>query len=168
MKQILKSITVLLPILLIIGCISEPPSPQDQESGDNLLLTKSAEMDGSYYYWYRGEKISLTVDKSTVNIVVDTSVVKNTSVSNLCMELNLKMVTQPDGSGMFKASLNQDLLKISSYNDVVSRLRNDSRIKSVLPFFKRGAGVEPIGTSPLFYVQLKEIIQDEKISEQIP
>ena len=105
------------------------------------------------YYWYHGKQISLTVSDKYVNILLDTTAVRGDNLSTLCSDLQIESQTKPDKDGLFKAVLKQR----TDYLQAVNKLRSDSRILKVLPYYERGNGAEPIGTSQYFYVQLKAL-----------
>lgn len=153
-------------VALILSSCSESLNPSTKN--DHMYSSGAKGASPEYYYWYKGEKINLTVNREYVNIVIDTALVKKVDVSALCKDFKLVMKSGLNREGLFKAAFNQCPLDMEAYCRTVEELRTDSRIKFVLPYFERNQGLEPIGTSQFFYVQLKEIVPEDKESENIP
>ncbi len=146
----LITICTLLTFLLLISCTDQVVPNKDKEE---IHSTKTKGGIAEDYYYYHGKPISLKVNEEYVNILLDTSYVKNDVLSAFCKDYNIEAKTKLDKDGLFKAHLNQR----TDYAQGIEKLRADSRVKKVLPYFERGNGADPIGTSHYFYVQLKEI-----------
>lgn len=151
--------------LYIIGC-TELNNPVGLSSDTHSIETKCSAPE--YYYWYHGKAVDLSFNKENVNIMIDTSMVKKSEAFVICAELGLEGLSELDQDGLFKAKITQSCELFSDYQDAVNELLKDSRIKYVFPYVEQGKGLEPVGTSQYFYVQLKEIVPEEKIAEQIP
>lgn len=123
----------------------------------SLFSGETKSYDQEYYYWYNDEIVDLTINKDFVNILVDTSIVKESSLPDFCSEYSLVPMTKLDNYGLFKAEIKEGKTSNSTYQSIVEALREDTRVHKVLPYFERGHGADPIGTSHLFYVQLKDI-----------
>lgn len=155
MKLILKRIShcLFFPLLLISAC-TEMYDPARQSDNTPDIETKSGV--SSVYYWYHGKMINLTVNTDYVNILLDTTFLQRTDLPSLCKELGVEAKTELDEDGLFKAVLKKE----ESYFRTVERLKSDERVRKVLPYFERGGNNEPIGTSQIFYVKLKELVPD--------
>lgn len=119
-------------------------------------------------YYYKGDKIPLSVDKNFVHIITDEVFVKSSSSSRLFQELNVERVDSRPVQGLLKLKLNS-VSDMSGYSLIVKSLKQNEQIKYVLPFFER-KDADPIGTSDVFYIQLKsvdDIALLEKISKQL-
>jgi len=128
-------------------------------------------------YYYRGEKIQLTINRNYIHIIADNEFIKSSSANELFQRLNLELDGSKSVQDLVKLRLNSkpDMLE---YSKLVELLKQNEQIKHVFPFFGRGDAT-PIGTSDIFYVKLKEvrdtmllrmIVQEQnvKIVEQIP
>lgn len=150
LSKALQSFCALLFILFLVSCTDQIVS---NPKNDEVTFGKTKSGLAEDYYWYHGKQISLTVNDKYVNILLDTTAVKGAELSALCSDLQIESKTKPDKDGLFKAVLNPR----TDYMQSVNKLRSDSRILKVLPYYERGNGAEPIGTSQYFYVQLKAL-----------
>lgn len=142
--------------MLLLPACSDLLTPRSLQKPGIDNRTKSASMD--YYYWYHDEKIGLTVNKEHVNIVVDTALVKRSDMPMLCSELDLEEAELIQ-EGMYKTRFKHAPTEDVGYRNLVEELRDDARILFVLPYFEQ-EGSALVGTSPFFYVQLKEITSE--------
>ncbi len=136
----LITICTLLTFLLLISCTDQVVPNKDKEE---IHSTKTKGGIAEDYYYYHGKPISLKVNEEYVNILLDTSYVKNDVLSAFCKDYNIEAKTKLDKDGLFKAHLNQR----TDYAQGIEKLRADSRVKKVLPYFERGNGADPIGTT---------------------
>ena len=150
LSKALQSFCALLFIIFLVSCTDQIVS---NPKNDEVPFGKTKSGLAEDYYWYHGKQISLTVNDKYVNILLDTTAVKGAELSALCSDLQVESLTKPDKGGLFKAVLNPR----TDYLQAVNKLRSDSRILKVLPYYERGNGAEPIGTSQYFYVQLKAL-----------
>jgi len=104
-----------------------------------------------YFYYYKGEKIYVTVNRNFLNIIVDEELqepelsqyfilqsYRNDSAQRL---IKLEFITTPS---------------VLEYTNIINDLKQNGQIKYALPFFENG-NAPPIGTSDIFYVKLKQI-----------
>ena len=157
----MKRLVILIwPILLFIllGCadIMDPSG-----AANDILVGGTKSPASDYYYWYEGRRIDLIVNEDYVNILVDTNIVNKSNFSELCSEMGVEAKTDLDSYGLFKAMVSKEGDHNLDYQKSVDVLRADSRILKVLPYFERGHGAEPIGTSHFFYVQLKNLSNED-------
>jgi len=118
-----------------------------------VLLFVTALLNAQSFYYYNGQQIELTVDKSRVNIITD----DNSTISSAVISQNI-------GISFTDSILSTTIRKISfgvmpsenQYNTVVNDLRQNQIVKKVVPYFVRG-NAESIGTSDIFYVKLKNV-----------
>lgn len=164
----MKKNTVLYSLSLVLSIISctDLNNPVGLSSDTHSIETKSASPE--YYFWYHGKTIDLSFNREYVNIMVDTVMVKKLESFTICAELGLEGLSELDKSGLLKAKITQSCQHYSDYQNVVDELLKDTRIKYVFPYVEQGKGVEPVGTSQYFYVQLREIVPDGVIKEMIP
>lgn len=67
MKKIFAILFMLLPLsFVMVGC-----QKFDEEPDQKSLMTRSANADLTLYYWYKGEKVALTLNNEYVNVLVD-------------------------------------------------------------------------------------------------
>jgi subtilisin family serine protease len=109
----------------------------------------------NYFYYYKGEKVQLTVDKNFLNIIVNegfnTSAVTRLGFEEFKLEMDRSgKQTQLLGRLKFKSTPSD-----AEFNEKVNALRQIKNIKHVAPYFSRGENAEPIGVSNYFYIKLK-------------
>lgn len=116
------------------------------------LTTMNAQ--GNYYYYYKGEKIPLTVNKDYLNITTGNEYSKD-KVAELgfSFEGDIDLKTK-EKSAIVKLKFGQTPGDEEFYQKI-NALRQIEGIKHVSFYFERGNGAEPIGTSSSFYVKLK-------------
>jgi len=114
------------------------------------------------FYYFRGQQIPLTVDRSRVHIIINDE--GNESQDLLFQNFGVEVDNSRQTQGMAKLKF-QFEPTIQEYSEIVSFLRQSQEIRHVFPFFER-VGAEPIGTSDIFYVRLKEI-KDSTILKKV-
>ena len=157
----MKKLRILIwPTLLfvLLGCadIMDPSG-----TANDILSGGTKSPSSDYYYWYNGERVDLTVNEDYVNILVDTTEIKQSNIAELCSDLGFEMKSEINANGLFKAGFKKSIPGILDYEMSVERLRHDERILCVLPYFEAGKGKEPIGTAQYFFVQLKELSPED-------
>ena len=105
----------------------------------------------NYFYYYKGQKIYLTLDKTKLNIITNTLFDKNT-ISNV----NAKdfVLSTFDNQKYSEIEFINEPTDIEFYQKL-NTLRTNPNINHVNLFFKRGDGIPPIGISNIFYIKLK-------------
>ena len=121
----------------------------------SAILTRSADANATYYYWYKGEKIALTLNSNYVNVVVENDLAKSASTQSLAQSYSLIQEENERCGNIITLKLATKTVS-SEYEKLVADLKQDERVKHVLPFFNRGAAT-PIGTSDIFYLKLKTV-----------
>ena len=119
-----------------------------------MLATFSLNAQQMFYY-YHGEKINLTVDKSRVNIIADNGFQKSLD-SNFISQYFVFQRNENEASQKIVQLQFKTTPTSSEYATILDTLKQNLQVKYVFPFFERG-DAEPIGTSDIFYVRLKEI-----------
>ena len=94
-------------------------------------------------YYYRGEKIQLTINRNYIHIIADNEFIKSSSANELFQRLNLELDGSKSVQDLVKLRLNSksDMLE---YSKLVELLKQNEQIKHVFPFFGRGDAT-PIG-----------------------
>ena len=120
------------------------------------------------FYYHKGEKINLTVDKNYIHIIADDEFIKSSNINQLVQNFNLEFDNSKPIQGLVKLRLKSES-EMPEYLKLIESLRQNEQIKHVFPFFERGNATIPIGTADIFYVKLKEVrdtILLRKIAEQ--
>ncbi len=152
MKKI-SGILCMLSLLTIL-MVSCQDALVDEPSMEGLTMTTRSEGENAtYYYWYKGEKVALTLNTDYVNVVVEDNITQSSDMQSIAQSYNLVQDDSRQCDGIIKLKLSSKTVA-SEYAKLVSDLKQNAQIKHVLPFFSRGE-VEPIGTSDIFYIKLK-------------
>jgi len=104
-----------------------------------------------HYYYYKGQKIYLNVSKTHLYIIADDEFMQSSDAKSLFQKTRLERDTATVLKFRFQSEPT-----LSEYEATVDSLRQNPQIKKVLPYFERG-NAEPIGTSHIFYIKLKNI-----------
>ena len=156
MKHIIKHLLLSFPLLLVFGCTEELISPDDPENvKTQSLKTKASDMEEAYHYWYQGETIPLTLNPEFVNILLADPDMSDAELMGLCREMRLVADRDSRDKGVVKVRFKEKPSSLDEYNISIAAIWEDSRIHGVYPYFARGGGAEPIGTSNIFYLKLK-------------
>jgi len=85
-------------------------------------------------YYYKGEKIPLTVDRSYVNVIADEDFIKSSRSNQLFQSFNLERDESVPVQEMVKLKF-KTAPEMTEYTRVVESLRKNENIKKVFPFF---------------------------------
>ncbi len=151
----MKKILSILCILTITMVACQKTLVDEAEQKSSAILTRSADANATYYYWYKGEKIALTLNSNYVNVVVENDLAKSASTQSLAQSYSLIQEENERCGNIITLKLATKTVS-SEYEKLVADLKQDERVKHVLPFFNRGAAT-PIGTSDIFYLKLKTV-----------
>ena len=143
-----------LSLLLLAGCTALSNPSLITEETENAG-TRSEE--SNLYYWYRGERIPLATNKEYVNVLLSDSVVTDSVEEQVFNDLDLYAEGKYKSETLVKARFNKAVNNPVDYYARIQTMRDDERTLGVFPFFERGHGAKPIGTSDIFYVKLKGI-----------
>lgn len=107
----------------------------------------------NYYYYYKGQKIYLELDKSTINLITNNnftySETSNIGLNPYTLQQDSELVTNKFGKVEFQSEPT-----LIDFYEKINLLKSKTNIKSIGFFFKRN-GTTSIGTSNYFYVKLK-------------
>lgn len=106
-----------------------------------------------YYYYYKGEKIFLSLDMKKLNITTTLKFQKE-QLESLDIE-NLTMTVSDRKDAMFGTVYMNSIQSISQYQEFISKLNKEKDVISVHPNFITKSNKE-IGMSSYFYVRLKK------------
>lgn len=118
------------------------------------FMTNAQSLDSMYYY-YKEQKIDLSVDRNYLNIIT-TENFDETSIRNLGFKeftlYDIDEFTQPQKIArlQFEVAPSDSIFK-----QTMDSLKRNSEIRNIGMYFKRGDSIPPIGTSNIFYVKLK-------------
>lgn len=153
-KRIRFVFAQLIVSLCLIGCNDSILLESNVSDNNDMELSMDFETNDNYY-WYEGKRIELFLNKSFVNIVVDSAYTKTSSFKMLESNLDFESTCYESCDDLVKIYFKKNTNSLSDYEQRVYNLLEDKNIKCVLPFFERGHSADPIGTSYLFYVKLK-------------
>lgn len=107
----------------------------------------------NYYYYYKGQKVYLELDKSTVNLITNNSFTNsettNIGLNPYTLQQDSELVTNKFGKVQYQSEPT-----LIDFYQKINLLKSKPNIKSIGLFFKRN-GTTSIGTSNYFYVKLK-------------
>jgi subtilisin family serine protease len=116
------------------------------------------------YYYYKGQKVFLTLDKNYINIITN-NVFEKQSISNINLKEfylqadNETSITQKFAKAEFLSEPNQ-----LEFLQKVNSLKGNENIKNVCFYYKRNNGTS-FGTSNIFYVKLKSVNDFNKLQQ---
>lgn len=142
-------------LLTLCGCSESLVQNPLPFMGGDSTGTKSTNLSSIYYYWYKGEKIPLTINLTNVNLILKDSSSIEQIVSQLCRDYQLTYNEDGTCGKLVKVKFSASFTDIGDYDYLVDKLCTDDRVSAVCPFFERGHGASPIGTSNIFYLRLK-------------
>lgn len=109
----------------------------------------------SMYYYYREQKIDLSVDKNYLNIITsdnfDETSIRSLGFKTFTMH-EIDEFTQPQKFARLEF---ENSPSDSEYLQAMDDLKRTSEIRNIGMYFIRGDSIPPIGTSNIFYVKLK-------------
>lgn len=150
----MKRHMIILSLMIIASCSKSLIPVEQLEENKYSLETKAIE--SNTYYWYRGEKIPLTINLQYVNIIIDGIDKKDTLLKRLSKVSDLNVEIADRGSGFLKIKLNESVRGVEEYQTKVREIKNKLNYGSIYPYYESENGIDPIGTSDLFYIRLKE------------
>lgn len=106
------------------------------------------------YYYYKGQKISLELDRTSVNISTDENIQKSSITVLKVKDFNLE-TDKSNSLGQKTAKLEfENVLSETEFRQKIKDLKVNPSVNSVSFYYKRG-NFKSIGTSGYFYVKLK-------------
>jgi subtilisin family serine protease len=119
-----------------------------------IIATFSLSAQQTYYY-YQGCKINLTVDSTYLNIIADSELQKSLDSSSISRNLEIERDSGLKNQQMLRLKF-KTVLNEQEYLNAINTLKENLQVKYIFPYFKR-QDAEPIGTSDIFYIKLKDI-----------
>ena len=136
------SLKIYLSMILLFLCIS---------------ITNAQNND---YYYYKGEKIPLRLDRQSLTV----SMFKGFTKSSL-RGLNIKKINVQNSEGIEYSTIEYQTKPTNKeYNQNLKKLKNNGSVRTVSPNFI-GKNGEKIGMSDYFYVKLKKPSDFEKLKQ---
>ena len=114
-----------------------------------LFLLSLVSLNAQTFYYYKGEKINLTVDRNYVYILADEHFIDSSF-----QKFNMEFANGKQVQDMVKLKF-KSVPEMQEYSKTIELLKQNQQVKHVFPFFERG-NADPIGTSDIFYVKLRE------------
>lgn len=162
----MKRYLIILSFLMAASCTEMLTYIEQPEENNAALETKAS--DNTTYYWYKGEKIPLRLNLQYANIIIDESDKKDTLFRRVSEISDPDMEIAEKGNGFIKIKLKESARGIKDYKTLVSEIKDRWNLGGIYPYYEQGEGVDPIGTSDLFYVRLKDNDKEslEKMAEK--
>ena len=112
------------------------------------------------YYYYKGEKIPLRLDRQSLTVSVFKGFAKNS-----LRGLNIKKINAQNSEGIEYSTIEYQMKPTDKeYNQNLKKLKNNGSVRTVSPNFI-GKNGEKIGMSDYFYVKLKKPSDFEKLKQ---
>ena len=113
----------------------------------------------NYYYYYKGNKVFLQLDKSRVNVITNQSfsTIETSNIGFKSYTLEQDQVLQQNRIAETEFIVEPTIIE---FFQKINSLKSISNIKSVGLYFKRDENTS-IGTSNYFYVKLKSDVDDD-------
>jgi subtilisin family serine protease len=171
MKKLFIVLSTLSLLLVAFVACNDNDLPIDQSTQENVMELRSTGADATHYYWFRGERIALAVNKDYVHVIVNDGFLESANSSSLFQTFNIEQDDSDQTQGMIRLKLTPEGSKsrsgsaLSAYLETVDVLKQSGKISYVFPFFERGEGATPIGTSDVFYLKLKTPEDMAKLKE---
>jgi len=131
-----------------------------------LLFISVGVMAQNPYYYHKGKRIDLPVDRNCLNVIIKDNAELSSVENSLSKDFTIEKSEKQQTDKMVKAKF-KNTPSSSSYQEAINTLKQNSDVKLVAPYFERGDS--PIGISDVFYVKLKDakdISLLEKVAQQ--
>ena len=145
----MKRYLILLSFFMVVSCTKLMTYVEQNDKTMGNLETKAS--DNTTYYWYRGDKIPLEINFQYANIIFkkyDETFIKHLS------DMNIEIAEK--GDGFIKVKFKESARRIEDYHTQVQEIKDKLDLGGIYPYYEQGEGVDPIGTSDLFYVRLND------------
>lgn len=128
-----------------------------------LILTTFSVKAQDMFYYYKGNKIDLKVDKNYLNIIANEELQNfSDSISNY---FNIMQDENDQSRKIIKLKFKSTPNELE-YAEGIKTLKQAGYVKYAFPYFERSSEIPSIGTSDIFYLKLKEK-KDTTILRQI-
>ena len=111
----------------------------------------------SDYYYYQGEKILLTLDRSQIFVIVNENFQKSEIDNKYFEDFNIEEEKTTLKKDKFVTLKFKEVPINQNFLSEIDKLKNTTNIKNVSKFFKRGDGLSISHASNFFFVKLKKI-----------
>ena len=162
MKKLLITFGTLFMLLIIFVACNDSDLSMEQTEQENVIELRSTVVEATHYYWFKGERIALTVNMDYAHVIVNDGFREFVNSSSMLETVNFAQGNSEQMQGMVKIRLRPEgarvrsMSALSDYFETVDALKQSGKVSYVFPFFERGYGVAPIGTSDIFYLKLRE------------
>ena len=159
MKRLFITFSTLSLLLITLTTCSYNDLVSEQ-SGQETVGLRSMGAETTHYYWFRGERIGLTVNMDYVHAIMYDGFLESDR-SSVFQTFNIEQCNSVQIDGMVKLRLRPEgartrsMSALSDYVETVDALKKSGKVRYVFPFFERGGGAPPIGTSYVFYLKLR-------------
>ncbi len=118
-----------------------------------LFSLSSIWAQSNYFYYYKGQKIYLELDKSTVNLITNSifsiSETSDVGLNPYTLQQDSEIVSNKFGKVQYQSEPT-----LTNFYQKINLLKSKTNVKGIGLYFKR-TGTTSIGTSNYFYVKLK-------------
>ena len=119
-----------------------------------LLCISVVSLQAQMFYYFQGQRIELTVDRTVVNVIVNENIARSSRANQLFQQFGIEQDDSSPVQGIMKLNFGFEPSE-QAYSELVEALKQIEEVKHVFPFFER-RGADPIGTSDIFYIRLRE------------
>lgn len=163
--KMLKNLVLFIPIVFLMSMTFLSCSKISQKADENASLMKKNEDHPKYFYYYKGQKMVLTLNTQVINIISKNAIVSENYTKFGTVRTHEKTIEVPKvkTQSTSPSSPNQrhsGQLKLSKktteqeYLDIITKLNVVDPNTDVYPTFIDPNGI-PVGISSLFNVKLK-------------
>ena len=162
MKKLSITLSTLFLLLIAFTACNYNDLIIEQSEQEVITELRSIVPETTHYYWFEGERIAISVNMDYVHVIMNDEFRESADLSSVFQTLNIEQDNSVQVDGMVKLRLQPEgartrsMSALSDYENMVETLKQSGAISYVFPFFERGGGAPPIGTSDVFYVKLKE------------
>lgn len=150
-----KSIKNLIQILAVLVSVSSCTDFLMNQGNDSGREQRKKE---TTYYWYGGEKMTLTISDEYVNVVGNLEESEYLRGFARIRTRGSGPEDEDNSGGLVKLRINRpstrSVAEYPSYSEILAAVREEESGIKVLPFIERASG-KPVGTSDIFYVKLR-------------
>lgn len=147
------SLLAIIQLGVLVGCtvLTNPAT-----TAEDVFVDGTKGKESSDYYWYQGEKILLTANKEYVSLLLPSNFcLSDPGIGTLFPDLEISADIHSQDGLLIKARFKKKINSLTEYYAKLNVIMDNEYVLGVYPFFERGNGAPPIGTSDVFYVKLK-------------
>ena len=90
MKKLFITFSTLSLLLIAFIACSDSDLSIEQPTQESMIELRSAGAASTHYYWFRGERIALTVNKDYVHVIVNDGLRESADLSALFQAFNIE------------------------------------------------------------------------------